>query len=233
MSARLDIDSRYRLTRTWRRRVVVVGLVALLGVAVPEFVPAPPRLLLALSIVLGTIGIVCLWLLVDALWPWLIESVGEESRSEAAAAVQHSYSVLSLLAIMAALYLIVGERSELEAFVSGRARPMLWCLTTLVLLLPPAFLAWSGGPRVGTWIEVGPATLVHVRLQGKSGRLHGAAALTFIGALPLLIVGPTDSSGGRDLWWIGAVVLAMLSIVGCAGMLAWTLLRETGDDGSA
>ncbi|HEX6925829.1 MAG TPA: hypothetical protein VF167_10365 [Longimicrobiaceae bacterium] len=226
-----DATGRQRLSRSWRRGSILVGLGSAAGVALPYVVAAPSDTLRILALVGGLVGVVCLWLLADAFRPWITDDAGQEERDHAERSVLRAYRFLAALAVAFGAYLVLWD-PPLDALGARQVRTLIWVCIGLVLLLPPLMSAWADRPEEEGWEEVTLAELLHGRFRGVSGRLHRAALVVLLAAVPLLVIGPRPPSGTRELWWLGALAVCVTGLVLGLWVLARTLLRDRGADGN-
>lgn len=226
-----DSTVRRRLSRGWRRGLILAGLGSGAGLALPYLVSPPSVALRVLSLVSGLVGVVCLWLLADAFRPWISDDPGPEEWDRAERSVLRAYRFLAALVMTTAVYLVLWDPS-LDALEASQIRALLWGWIGLVLLLPPLLSAWADRPEEEGWEEVGVAELLHRRLRGGSGRLHRAALAVLLAGVPLLVIGPRPRSDRAEIWWLGALAVCLTGLILGLWVLARTLLRGRGADGN-
>lgn len=222
-----------RLSRPWRRGLVLVMAVGATGVII---LGASERRsesgFLLGSLVGGCICLIALWLLADSMRPWLVRGIGAggEERAHADATLRNSYRVIAAAAIIIALYLQIAEAlAGRLATDPARASLLLWSFIVLVIVLPVLIAAWTepaDGFGAGT---VGPAGLIRARFRGSSAPAYIAAAVLFSAGLLLLVTGAVKAHGGSQFWLAGAIIAAILVILVVAGLFTWNLFTERAD----
>lgn len=226
--ARMD-EAPIGLSRRWRRGLVVATMGAVGGIVLLHLAAStPPRLLYLGEVVLAAVAIVCIWLLADALRPWLDgDAASAEERAHADEAVRRAYGLLSWVVLGTVIYLQLGQAGVGPAWGAERERVLLWFVLAMVALLPGSIAAWEDVSDDRRKRTLGPVALTLSRLRGPWGATYATGLLALLFAPVLLLMLATSDGPLLD---IGSVaVLVILAILAPLSLRAGSSMqRRTG-----